>query len=48
LKGIQSHILTGDDAKVGDIGVHILLDDGEARDTLPNTKLKLGAVRIKG
>jgi hypothetical protein len=23
-----SHILTGDDAKVGEIGVHLLLDDG--------------------
>ena len=23
-----AHILTGDDAKVGDIGVHVLLDDG--------------------
>ena len=42
------HILTGDDAKVGEISVHILLDDGEARDTLPNTELKLGIVRIRG
>ena len=37
-KGTKLHILTGDDAKIGDIGVHILPDDGEARDTLPNTK----------
>jgi len=43
-----AHILTGDDAKVGDIGVHLLLDDGEARDTLPNTGSKLGTVRIRG
>jgi len=37
------HILTGDDAKVGDIGVHLLLDDGGTRDTLPNTDIKVGS-----
>ena len=35
-----AHTLMGEDAKAGDIGVHLLLDDGEARDTLPNTKAK--------
>ena len=34
---ICAHIVTGDDAEVGDAGVHLLPDDGEARDTLPDT-----------